>query len=69
MLNENDFVSLKEYADWLAESYAILSKLSQSIQGGEERMQEEVRLLVESGVPLPEAMYRIIKNIIEGKIE
>lgn len=62
-------LSAKEYVDLLAKSISNLQVLAIGLSGGFEQAKEEVKLLVEKGVPFPEAIYIVSNNILNGKMK
>lgn len=59
--------SAKEYLDYLADAFNTLQELSNYVEGGFERCRVEVRSKALKGMPLPEAIHSVIKEIVDGK--
>lgn len=54
-------------ANLLAERVRDLETLSQMVPGGFERTKEDVKQLVNNGMPFPEALYQVAQDIIKGE--
>lgn len=59
----------KEVADMLAEIIANLQALSVGLSGGFERAKQEVKALVDRGMPFPEAINKICQDIVNGRLK